>query len=134
MSGPSNRRSVLIIGGGVFCLSSAWHLLKEHNELIVLDHQEQIAPSQDVSKFFRINYIDPERMREVIRSQALWEHDNIFSPFLTCTGRVVAYSAAHSSTLARINQARAELGLPARVNETAQLLQDWFGSTHITST
>jgi len=131
MSTPSCNKFI-IIGGGVFGLSSAWHLLKDEcNDVTVYDYPNDIAPSRDVSKFFRVDYTDPDRMREVMRSKASWENDDLFKPFFKRTGRVVAYSPAQAGTLTGINHARSQLGLFPRKRQTIQLLEDLFDSTQL---
>lgn len=96
----------LIIGAGVFGLSTAWHLLNDGcNDIPILDQPNSLAPSQEVSKFFRLDYTDPERMKLVMRSKVLWEKDDLFKPYLKQTGRVVAYSAAQCGTLDGIDYA-----------------------------
>lgn len=127
------RRNILIIGGGVFGLSSAWHLLNDRrNDVTICDHVYNVAPSRDVSKIIRIDYPDPERMEEVIGFKHLWENDDVFKPFYQHTGRVAAYSSSQIETLHGIDRARSQLALPARKHETAQLLQDLFGSKRVT--
>ena len=42
---PNARRKVLIIGAGMFGLSSAWHLLDDgRHEVVILDHPDNVAP------------------------------------------------------------------------------------------
>jgi len=70
-------------------------------EVTILDHPEHIAPSQDVSNFFRVDYTDTERMQLVMKSEEIWRNDPIFKPFLRRIGRLVAYSLAHISHSSR---------------------------------
>ncbi len=115
-------------------LSTAWHLLNdERNDVTVCDHQDDVAPSRDVSKILRIDYPGPERMKEVIRSKSLWENDPVFNGYYKRTGRVVTYSKAHIETLLGIDLARSQLGLPPRVRQRVQLLVDLFHSAQATS-
>ena len=85
-----------------------------------------------VSKILRIDYPDPERMRDVMRSKSLWQTHPKLRSFYKRTGRVVAYSQAHIETLNGIDRARSQLGLPARKRQSAQLLNDLFDSTQAT--
>ena len=124
------RRKILIIGGGAFGLSSAWHLKGGRNDVTICDHFEGVAPSRDVSKIIRIDYPDPERIKEAMRSKSLWECDPVFKPFYIRTGRVVAYPEAQIQTLIEIERARLRLGLPARKRESSQLRNGLFSSTH----
>lgn len=113
-------------------LSTAWHLLKdERNDVTVLDHPDPLAPSRDVSKFLRVDYTDPERMKLVMKSEELWEKDDLFEPFLHRIGRIVAYSPTQIDTLNGIDHARSELNLSPRKHETARLLESVFESSPI---
>lgn len=115
-------------------LSTAWHLLNdERNDVTICDHQDDVAPSRDVSKILRIDYPDPERMKEVMRSNSLWENDSVFNGYYKRTGRVVAYSKVHIETLLGIDLARSQLGLPPRKRQRAQLLKDLFHSAQVAS-
>lgn len=126
------RREIIIIGGGVFGLSSAWHLLKDRsNDVTLCDHFNHIAPSQDVSKILRIDYPDAQRMREAIRSKASWASQSVFQSFYHRTGRIVAYSQASINTLDGIDHARSELYLPIRERQTIELMKDRFASKDI---
>ncbi len=126
------RRHIIIIGGGVFGLSSAWHLLKEEsNDVTLYDHSDHLAPSRDVSKIMRIDYPSVQRMRDVMRAQHSWASESVFQPFYHRTGRVVAYSPDSIDTLDGIDRARSELNLPARKRHTIALLKDRFTSDHV---
>ena len=128
-SSQTSRRQILIVGGGVFGLSSAWYFLRDGNcKVTVLDVEEPIAPSNDESKFLRIDYTNPERILAVLRSKALWEREEVFSPFFRRTGRIVIYPPDNIATLEGIDQARAQLGLSVRNREPIRLLEDTFGS------
>lgn len=131
-SGHQTRRQVIIIGGGVFGLSSARHLLKESsNDVTICDHVDHLAPSRDVTKILRIDYPDAQRMRDVIRSKHSWASDNVFRPFHYCTGRVVAYSQGSIDALNGVDHARSKLHLPVRQRQTITLLKDRFATEDI---
>ena len=126
------RRHIIIIGGGVFGLSSAWHLLKEEsNDVTIYDRSDHLAPSRDVSKILRIDYPSVQRMRDVMRSQHSWGSESVFQPFYHRTGRVVAYSPDSIDTLDGIDHARSELNLPVRKRHPIALLKDRFASDHV---
>ena len=128
-SSLTNRRQILIVGGGAFGLSSAWYFLRDGNyKVTVLDVEEPIAPSNDESKFLRIDYTNPERILAVLRSKALWEREDIFSPFFRRTGRIVIYPPDNIATLEGIDQARAQLGFSVRNRKPVRLVEDTFGS------
>jgi len=115
-------------------VEGSWHLLNdERNDVTICDHQDDVAPSRDVSKILRIDYPDPERMKEVMRSNSLWKNDSVFNGYYKRTGRVVAYSKVHIETLLGIDLARSQLGLPPRKRQRAQLLEDLFHSAQVAS-
>lgn len=129
---PMDSRKCLIIGGGVMGLSTAWHLLKYgHHNVTLLDHPDPLAPSRDISKFCRVDYMDPERMKIAIKSKTLWEDDDFFKRFFHRTGRIVAYPPNQVFTLTNINRARSNLYLPARKHESADLLERVFKSAPV---
>ena len=43
------------------------------NDVTTCDHQDNLAPSQDVSKILRIDYPDLEKVKEVMRSKSTWK-------------------------------------------------------------
>jgi len=115
-------------------LSTAWHLLKDgRNNVTICDSQDDVAPSRDVSKILRIDYTDPERMKEVMKSKSLWENDPVFNDYYKRTGRVVTYSKAHVETLLGIDLARSQLSLPSRIRQRVQLLEELYHSAQVTS-
>jgi len=131
-SSSKARREVFIIGGGVFGLSTAWHLLRDRsNDVTLCDHFDHVAPSRDVSKILRIDYPDVQRMRDVIRSKDSWAGESVFHPFYHRTGRIVAYSHASIDTLDGIDHARSELCLPVRDRQTIGLIKDIFASKDV---
>ena len=126
------RKEIIIIGGGTFGLSAAWHLLKDRsNHVTLCDNLDHIAPSRDVSKIFRIDYPGTQRMRDAIRSRDSWTSESVFRSFYHRKGRVVAYSQASIDTLDGIDHARSELCLPVRKRQTIQLMKDRFGSKDV---
>ena len=126
------HREVIIIGGGVFGLSSARYLLKDRsNDVTICDRSDDLAPSRDVSKILRIDYPDAQRMRDVIRSKHSWTSESVFQPFLYRTGRVVAYPPASIDTLDGIDRARSDLNLPVRERQTIALLKDRFATQYV---
>ena len=126
------RREIIIIGGGAFGLSSAWHLLKDRsNDVTLCDHFDHVAPSRDVCKILRIDYPDAQRMRDAIRSKDSWASQSVFQSLYHRTGRIFAYSQASIDTLDGIDHARSELCLPVRDRHTIELMKDRFDSKDV---
>ena len=126
------RKEIIIIGGGTFGLSSAWHLLKDRtNDVTLCDNLDHIAPSRDVSKILRVDYPGAQRMRDAIRSRDSWTSESVFQSFYHPTGRIVAYSQASIDTLDGIDHARSELCLPVRERQTIELMKDRFASEDV---
>ncbi len=122
--------SVIIIGTGVFGLSTVDHILRRWptTRLSIISRPSRLAPSDDISKIVRVDYNTSERMTEAVQTQEEWNSDR-FSKLRRIIGRIVIYEQDDLATLEKINNAREELGLQRRQLGDSTLMRDAFGET-----
>ncbi|KAL2144205.1 hypothetical protein VTI28DRAFT_9496 [Corynascus sepedonium] len=121
---------VIIIGTGVFGLSTAEHIRQRWPEtrLSVISQPSRLAPSDDISKIVRVDYNNSERMTEAVEAQRQW-NSNKFSQLKRSIGRIVIYEEDDLVTLQKINNAREGHGLQKRQQGDSKLMRDTFGTT-----
>lgn len=121
---------VIIIGTGVFGLSTAEHIRQiwPKTRLSIVSQPSRLAPSDDISKIVRVDYDNLERMTEAIEAQRQWNNDK-FSKFHRTIGRIVIYEENDLVTLQKINDAREAHGLQKRKPSDSTLIRDTFGTT-----
>ncbi len=122
---------VIIIGTGVFGLSTADHVLQRWptTQLSIISRPSRLAPSDDISKIVRVDYNNLERMTEAVETQRQWNNSNSFSKLQRSIGRVVIYEQDDLAALQNINKAREGLGLQRRQPGDSTLIGDAFGTT-----
>ena len=87
----SSQPSYLIIGAGVFSVSTAYHLIKKYPEASVhlvdrTPYPCQLAASWDWNKVVRADYGDLFYMEKALEAIQLWREDPLFKPFYYQSG------------------------------------------------
>lgn len=119
--------SFLIIGDGVFGLSTSYYLRRQDCQFRICAKAEMHAPSQDIAKISRIDYPGLVRMKEAQAAHELWTTDNFYKKFCTKVGRVVAYDFENSATLTMINENRQRCNLEQRQTLDKESFTEAFG-------
>lgn len=121
---------VIIIGTGVFGLSTVDHILRRWptTQLTVISQPSRLAPSDDFSKIVRVDYPTLERMTEAVNTQEQWNSTD-FAKFRYDVGRIIIFEPDDTHTLEKINKARKELGLETRQLGDSTLMRDAFEMT-----
>ena len=117
----------LIIGDGVFGLSTSYHLRRQERQFRICAKAEAHAPSQDIAKISRTDYPGMVRMKEAQAAHEAWTTDNFYKVFCTKVGRVVAYDFENSATLRKINENRQRCNLERREILDARSFTEAFG-------
>ena len=123
--------SFLIIGDGVFGLSTSYHLRRQERQFRICGKAEAHAPSQDIAKISRIDYPGLVRIEEAQAAHKLWNTDNFYKRFCTKVGRVVAYDSENSATLRMINENRQRCNLERRETLDTHSFADAFGGVQV---
>lgn len=92
---PNRSRSVLIVGGGTFGISAAYHLAERgYHDITVLDRCIQPSPESagnDINKIVRSDYSDALYTQLAEEAMAVWKDDSgIFHDFFHATGWLIA--------------------------------------------
>ena len=89
----SNKSSYLIVGAGVFGVSTAYHLIKKYPEASVTlvdrdayDADSRVAASWDWNKVVRADYDDIVYCQLGLEAQDVFESDPLWTPFFHKTG------------------------------------------------
>ncbi|GKT55877.1 sarcosine oxidase [Colletotrichum tofieldiae] len=96
----SNRHDpILIVGGGTFGLSTAYHLIKAGYTSVTILEQGASIPSilsagNDVNKIIRAEYEDPFYTELALQAMSEWTNNPLFSPYYHQTGYLLANSSA----------------------------------------
>ncbi|WDK13242.1 FAD dependent oxidoreductase [Colletotrichum graminicola] len=90
---------ILVVGGGTFGLSTAYHLVKAGYTSVTILEQGTSVPStlsagNDVNKIVRAEYEDPFYTELALQAMAEWNNNPVFSPHYRQTGYLLANSAA----------------------------------------
>ena len=93
------QRPVLIVGGGTFGLSTAYHLaLASYTNVTVLEKGTSIPGPQsaanDINKIVRAEYIDPFYSDLALEAIAEWSSNPVFQPYYHQTGYLLGVSGA----------------------------------------
>ena len=79
MSGLPNKAKVVIIGGGIHGLSTAWKLsetYKNPNDIVVLEKKDTAAGASGIAcGVVRNNYFQPAMRELMAHSVSVWESD-----------------------------------------------------------
>jgi hypothetical protein len=129
----TNRRAFGIIGGGVFGLSTALHILKAYPnaDITIFDYILPGAPSDDGTKILRPDYPDLDRMISVISTRDEMLRDPLLSPFLYKVGRILIWDEKNIPTLDAINVCRSQRGLEKRERLDRTVLNGFYGTSHL---
>ena len=89
----SRTPSYLIVGAGVFGVSTAYHLIQKHPEASVtlvdrdaFDADQRVAASWDWNKAVRADYDDFTYCKLALEAQAVFKTDPLWKPFFHHTG------------------------------------------------
>ena len=98
--------SYLIIGAGVFGLSTALRLARSKPEarVVVLDRNDVPNPasaSYDLNKIIRADYRDPFYMKLALEACAAWEADPLYAPHFHQSGMVFAENVGKCDDMLR---------------------------------
>ncbi|KXJ90184.1 FAD dependent oxidoreductase [Microdochium bolleyi] len=96
---PDYKRSILIIGGGTFGLSTAYELARAgYTDITVLEKDSQIpsrfSAGYDLNKIIRAEYADPFYTDLSVDAIRRWQSDPLYKPFYHERGYLNVVSAA----------------------------------------
>ncbi|GME79733.1 unnamed protein product [Ambrosiozyma monospora] len=92
-------KSVLIVGCGVFGLSTAMELLEQGYTVTAIDRYEPPSPwsaACDYNKIIRAEYTDLKYTRLAIEAMQGWRHDPLFQPVYNECGRLMITPSYHA--------------------------------------
>ncbi|KAL3496413.1 FAD dependent oxidoreductase [Aspergillus germanicus] len=89
----TNEESYLILGAGIFGVSTAYHLLKSHPTASItlvdrdaFDADSRVAASWDWNKVVRADYADITYCRLALEAQDIFNNDPLWQPYFHETG------------------------------------------------
>lgn len=90
---PAPKSSYLIVGAGVFGVSTAYHLIKKYPNASVTivdrdayDAELRVAASWDWNKVVRADYDDIDYCALALEAQDIFENDPLWQPYFVKTG------------------------------------------------
>lgn len=95
----STEKRVLIVGAGVYGLSTAYHMAKSGYKNVTVLEAGDVVPSpltaaNDLNKIVRAEYEDPFYTALALEAMGEWASNPVFSPHYHQTGYLLANSAA----------------------------------------
>lgn len=93
---------VLIVGCGVFGLSTALELVKKGNFVHIIDKYEPPSPwsaANDFNKIIRCEYNDPMYVNLAVEALKLWRSDPIFEKSFNECGRILVTPMSHKGRI-----------------------------------
>lgn len=125
MSPPLNQRSVLIVGGGTFGTSTAYHLAQRgYKNVTVLDRSAPPsfeAAGNDINKVIRRDYPEPLYARLATEAIDVWrDPSGIFNDLYHRSGWIMAASEASLPWVEHAVKTAGELGLERAQSITAK--------------
>ncbi|KAK1674024.1 FAD dependent oxidoreductase [Colletotrichum godetiae] len=96
---PDLQDSILIVGGGTFGLSAAYHFTRAGYKCITILEKGKSVPSSlsagnDVNKIIRAEYEDPFYTELALQAMSEWTDNELFAPHYHQTGYLLANSSA----------------------------------------
>lgn len=91
----SDETTYLIVGGGIFGASAAYHLKQAlpASTVVLVDRASvpcESAASHDLNKIVRADYDDLFYMRLALEAMEAWREDKVYSPYYHETGILIA--------------------------------------------
>lgn len=90
---PDGKNSYLIVGAGVFGVSTAYHLIKKYPDASITivdrdayDAESRVAASWDWNKVVRADYDDIVYCRLALEAQDVFQSDPLWKPYFHQTG------------------------------------------------
>jgi sarcosine oxidase / L-pipecolate oxidase len=130
---PLNERSVLVVGGGTFGTSTAYHLAKRgYKSVRVLDRwapPSLEAAGNDINKVIRADYPQPLYARLATEAINIWRDPNgLFAGLYHRTGWIIAAAEKSLPFIEASNKTAAKLGFEPSQALTAQEVSDRWPS------
>jgi hypothetical protein len=122
------------MGAGVVGLSTARHLLMAdpNADVTIVSCDQPGAPSNDITKIFRIDYAAMERMKSVRSTLAELMADELLKAHLRDVGgRILIWKEKDIPTLDAINRCRSQLGLKPRELLDRTVLNNIYGTCRV---
>ena len=102
----SSKPSYLIVGAGVFGISTAYHLIKKYPDASItivdrdaFDAASRVAASWDWNKVVRADYDDIDYCQLAIEAQDVFKSDPLWKPYFHETGVFWVCRGDHAQTV-----------------------------------